>query len=173
MRRQKHRLGRKQHECHSLIFVSGQPHPNEFLIREQQRYFPISFSYVHFAFSQCNSHWGFFVLGTEGEALQERRTNDLGGSPSLSSREFRWRYLCSALFGCAGVRMRLGGLQASDLSLPKFQSFLDFADYSSLKSQAAQVPFWAFSVSRPQFMYTMKVSAWTTFCLKGVIKSLR
>lgn len=61
-----------------LIFVSGETYPNEFLTREQQRYFPKSFSYVHFAFFQCNYHYGSFILRIEGEALQERRTNELG-----------------------------------------------------------------------------------------------
>ena len=61
-----------------LIFVSGEPYLNEFLTREQQRYFPVSLSYVHFAFFQCNYHQGFFVVAIKGEALQERRTNELG-----------------------------------------------------------------------------------------------
>lgn len=92
-----------------FIFVSGEPYLNEFVTREL---FPISFSCVDFAFFQCSYHQGFFILGTEGEALQERKTKWCWRAPVSVVREFGFRYLCSALFCCPGVRTRLGGLQA-------------------------------------------------------------
>lgn len=143
-----------------LIFVSGEPYLNEFVTREL-------FSHLFFLCWRCFLSMqlpsGFLYLGNWGWSSPGEENKMMLESPNLSSEEFGFHYLCSVLFCWPGVRTRLGGLQTSALSLPEFQNFLDFADYSPLASQDSLL---AFSSSKPQFIEAVKVSASTPFCFK-------
>lgn len=138
-------LGRKQHKCCGINPCEWRTFSEGVSDQRAAVLFSPTFSLRSLCFLSMQLPLGFLYLGIEGEALQEG-----------------WKWAWRAPISIAGVWVAPAVLWAlllcraedetSGLSLPKFQRFFHFANYSPLKSQPAQIPFWAFSFSRPQCM---------------------